>query len=299
MKIAIVGGGAIGLLFAHYLNQYHRVVLYVRNDQQRVKIHSEGIILHKQNMTNKALVECKDISEWGQDDEDLSIICVKQYQLLDLLKHSSMPENHPLLFVQNGMGHLKWLERLKSDCILVGSVEHGAYRMNENSVVHTGVGITKIALYKGMDDGIIGDLIDPLQSTFPFQIEEDFYVMLKKKLIVNAIINPLTAVLRVKNGELLENPHYQQIFNKIFAEIKGILQLDKEQLYYDNVVHVCRNTSENRSSMLKDLEENRKTEVDAILGYLIEEAENNHVSAPLVNTFYHMIKGIEIKGGEE
>lgn len=299
MKIAIIGGGAIGLLFAHYLNQYHNVVLYVRNPQQREKILAEGIILLKEEVSLQSYVDCQDISDWGNNDEDISIVCVKQHQLPSLLQNSNLPFNHPLFFIQNGMGHLKWLRNLKSEFILIGTVEHGANRMNENTVAHTGVGITKIAHYREMNTGILNALINPVQESFPFQIENDYYEMLKKKLVVNAVINPLTAVLRVRNGELLENAHFQHLFDTLFSETTEILQLENEQFYYNHVVHVCRNTSGNRSSMLKDVEEKRKTEVDAILGFLIEEAVNKHVEAPLINALFHFIKGIEIKEGEK
>ena len=47
------------------------------------------------------------------------------------------------------MGHLKWFDRIKGD-IYVGSIEHGAMKINANQVVHTGIGSTKIALFRGV-----------------------------------------------------------------------------------------------------------------------------------------------------
>jgi len=122
--------------------------------------------------------------------------------------------------------------------------------------------------------------------------------MLTRKFIVNCVINPLTAILKVPNGELLTNQHYFQLFNTLFNEISVILQLENDDAYYENLVGVCRNTDINRSSMLKDLEENRPTEIDAILGYILQEAINKNLEAPLVHTFYHLIKGSEIQGEE-
>lgn len=297
MRIAIVGGGAIGLLYTYYLNQHHEVVLYVRNPSQRDKIQSDGISLQNKDGTHETKVKVKSVSEWCQGTEDLSIICVKQYHVQALLEKANIKTNHPVLFLQNGMGHLKWIDRLGACLALVGSVEHGAFRMNERSVVHTGEGLTRMAFYKGHNEEFINSFMNPLQMTFPFQFEADYKEMLQKKLVVNAIINPLTALLKVPNGALLDNPYFFQIFQDLFVEIKGILMLDKEELYYDNLIQVCKNTSQNRSSMLKDLEEGRQTEIDAIIGYLLEEAHKKNRQAPLINSLYHFIKGSELREG--
>ncbi|TKC18562.1 2-dehydropantoate 2-reductase [Robertmurraya kyonggiensis] len=297
MKIAVIGGGSIGLLFSYCLHKHHEVTLYVRNPLQRERIASEGVVLQSKQKTRKADVQVRLISEWGNQDEELSIICVKQYQLEGLLRNASLPTNHPYLFLQNGMAHLKWVDRFNLTVVMVGTVEHGAYRVNENTVAHTGVGRTNIAFYKGKNDELIHSFVKPMSETFPVQIEDDYKLMLQKKLVVNALINPLTAVLKVNNGRLLENVHYFHIFNELFNEIKEILELEEEQVYYENTLNVCRNTSQNRSSMLKDIEEGRQTEIDAILGYLIEEAEKRNSKAPLVTTLFHIIKGREIERG--
>lgn len=299
MKIAIIGGGAIGLLFSHYLSQKHEIILYVRNENQRNIINSSGITVQNKNHLSKTKVRVELVAEWGLNGEELSIICVKQYQLQQLLETANISRDHSLLFLQNGMGHLKWIDHYGLENVLVGSVEHGVYRKKENSVVHTGDGCTKIAHYKGDVNGISLELSKQFHDTFPFVIEDDFQEMLQKKLVVNAIINPLTSILKVQNGVLLENSYYFQVFNELFTEIKGILNIQEEQLYYENVIEVCRKTGKNRSSMLKDIEEHRPTEVDAILGYLIEEAEKKGVQAPLINTLFRLIKGSEIKGGGE
>lgn len=298
MKIAIVGGGAIGLLFSSYLKAHHEVILYVRNPLQKEKIENEGITLIHKERSMQVPVIVKLVSEWGIGQEDLSIICVKQYQLPSLLENNVLPINHPYLFLQNGMGHLKWINKHGLRHVLVGSVEHGALRMNINSVQHTGEGLTKIAFYKGQNIEHVNQLITPLQGSFPFYVESNYEEMLQKKLVVNAIINPLTALLKVNNGVLLANPYYFEVLKNLFSEIKGILKLDKEEIYFENVVQVCRKTSENRSSMLKDLEEGRQTEIDAILGYLIEEANKSQMDTPLVNTLFQFIKGSEmVQGG--
>lgn len=297
MKIAIVGGGSIGLLFAYYLNQEHEVVLYVRNPEQMKTLRENGLFLREKEDTYNTVIDVKSTVEWGTHREDLSIIAVKQYHLPALLDHAMPSEDHPLLFVQNGMGHLRRIQQLKNKRIYVASVEHGALKWSSNAVSHTGNGITRVAVFRGTRSDLMDKLTLSLENNFPFNWEKDYYNMLVKKLVVNSIINPLTAILKVPNGQLLDNPYYFELLTMLFNEVKAVLQLENDEAYYDNLISVCRSTASNRSSMLKDIEENRPTEVDAILGFLIEEAKEKEITAPLVTMLFNMIKGSSQRKG--
>ena len=55
-------------------------------------------------------------------------------------------------------------------------------------------------------------------SEFEVSIVEDVQPVVWGKLIVNAAINPLTALLRVKNGELLANPPARALMGELASE---------------------------------------------------------------------------------
>ena len=293
MKIGIIGGGSIGLLYAYYLNQSFSVTIYTRTTDQADIINSEGLWLDKPAQEKQhTFVKAAVIDDWDQTC-DLTIITVKQYQLPSVIEKISMPtDTHGgLLFLQNGMGHIKTLKSLANYDIYVGSVEHGAYRESANSVHHNGDGVTRLALLKG-DITPLKNFAERISSKFPVKIESDFYKMLVNKLIVNAVINPLTAVLKVPNGELINNPHYYDVLEAIFSELIDILNLENKNEYLQHIIGICEKTAQNRSSMLKDIEQNQETEIDAILGFLMEEAQGRGIHAPLITTFYSLIKGM-------
>lgn len=295
MNIAIIGGGSIGLLYARYLSEYYTVCLYVKSNEQKNKINNEGLQFEKDGHTWMIPVQVRLISEW-EAEEDLAIITVKQYHLpevMNILTKTLTTKSCSLLFLQNGMGHLKWLDTIRAKNIYVASVEHGANRMFSNRVIHTGAGMTKVAMYKGESLDYLEKLVEDCQELFPFIIEGDYQEMLVKKLVVNSIINPMTAVLKIPNGDLLENPHYYTICKELFKEICNVLDIPNEVEMFSYIENICRRTAANRSSMLQDLDAKRPTEVDAILGYILERAEGQMIDAPIVRTFYRLIKGRE------
>lgn len=293
MKIGIIGGGSIGLLFACYISRKHPVCLYVRTNEQKELLQKKGLILVREENEQTNWIEVKLYSEW-RGLEDVTVIAVKQYQLDNLLgilkKYGSAGQT--ILFLQNGMGHIKKLDCLEGN-IYVAAVEHGAMRTNGNRVCHTGLGLTRIAPYRQSVSGSLHWLNSEYEDIFPFIMEENYENMLLKKLVANAVINPLTAVLRVKNGEIIDDPHYFQIVLLLFGEIEQSLKLQNGQAYFENVRAVCMKTAENQSSMLRDLEGNRETEVESILGYILEKASEREINTPLIKALYYAVKGKE------
>lgn len=292
MKIAIIGGGSLGLLFSYYLSEKHEVHLYTRTQQQADLINTHG--LHRIKLGDKRTthnVYAAPLHDW-LGTEDMAIIAVKQYQLPEIMPTLTAKTVGSLLFLQNGYGHIKLLKDLTVLPIFVGSVEHGAVRSNGNTVIHNGVGVTRAALYKGSEN-LLRELSASLASDFPLILEDDYESMLIKKLVVNSVINPLTAILNVKNGDLIKNPYYKEIFVNLFDECAQVLELHNKEDYFENLLNVCKKTAENHSSMYKDLENGRKTEIDAILGYLLEEAARKNIKAPLIHNYYDCIKGKE------
>ena len=231
MKIGIIGGGSIGLLYAYYLSEQQSVCLYVRSKEQMEQLQSEGLCLERDGEKYQKFLDVQLYSEW-RGDEDITLIAVKQYHLLDLMEllYTYSRSNRALLFLQNGMGHVKWFDRIEGE-VYVGTVEHGAMRTNLHSVVHTGKGLTTIALYQHSGSKFQKFAQSISDERFPFIIEEEYEKMLLKKLVVNAVINPLTAILQVENGELIHNSYYYQLVKMIFIEIEQSLQLKNKSQY--------------------------------------------------------------------
>lgn len=296
MKVGIIGGGAVGLLVASYMRKANLpVTLFSRRETQRQKILEEGLRLDAGENSFFHDIEVAPIDLQQLESVDILFIAVKQYGLEEVVGNLRKMKRHPaLVFLQNGMGHIEYFDALVGfPSIFISIVEHGAYKDSDNIVIHTGLGQIKIGAFKGfLEDW--RELWKKLNNVgFPFILTEDWLEMMKQKLLVNACINPLTAIYKVENGCLIENAYFQSLMYELYAEACSALQLTKEKSRWDNIELVCKQTAKNRSSMLRDLEEGRQTEIEAISGYVLREGGKRDVNLPYTSFVYASIKGLE------
>lgn len=294
MRIAIVGGGAIGLLFASYLSNNHEVTILCRRQEQVEKILHKGVKIEKNNHDIYSHIYAT--TDWYEIATfDWIIVTVKQYDLqavlMELEKHISTQAS--LLFVQNGMGHIEYISQLMHENIFVATVEHGVSKKNDYMAKLNGLTQTNIATYRGE-----GKRYEQLHTEeFPFLLHSDYELMLQRKLLINAIINPLTALFRVTNGELTTNHHFKKNMSELYDEIILCLPKIKEVVTISDIERICQSTHANQSSMLKDIINQRPTEIDAILGYIRNIAMEQQLNLPLTHFVYDSIKGLEFSTG--
>lgn len=291
MKIGIIGGGSVGLLCAYYLSLHHEVTVVTRRKEQAAAIQSEGVRLYKGGKEFSA--DCSADTNINIDF-DLLVVTVKQHQLQSVFPLLERIGKTNILFLQNGMGHIHNLKDWHIEhSIYVGIVEHGAVRKSDTAVDHTGVGAIKWSAFDDAEPDRLNILHQHNRSEFPILYERDWYPLLTGKLIINACINPLTALLHVKNGELLTTPAYLAFMKLVFQEACRILRLENETEAWERVRTVCGQTKDNRSSMLVDVIEGRQTEIDAIIGYLLKEARLHGLDAVHLEFLYGSIKALE------
>lgn len=292
MRIGIIGAGAVGLLFAHYLGKHHEITIYTRRENQAIELNERGMNLI---YNGDCLASHLKATAKSTYDEQVLLITVKQYNLQDVIEKLKEMPRKTIIFLQNGIGHLKFFSKLAHHELFVGVVEHGALKIDDRTVHHTGVGMTKFAAVH--KESYLHKAFDQKDPCFPFQVEEDFHQLLMEKLIVNAAINPLTAILNCRNGELIHNKHYQVLMHSIFKEVYDVAYFKKdEQTLWNHVQSICEKTAKNESSMLKDIKAGRQTEIEAIIGSLLVKAETKGKAVPYLTFIYHAVTQLERRG---
>ena len=289
MRFVVVGAGSVGLLIGSYLAQHKAdVTFWVRREEQAAHLRN-GLVREPGKNTYEVHATIH-IEELPIDA--LWIIAVKYDALENVLsKISTLPVRPDLLFVQNGIGHLSIAERYPLGRVSFATVEHGAARIDDRTVSHNGIGAITIAEnaqilpYAQWMNGI-----DP--DAFPIAIHQNAEQLLLRKVLINCAINPLTALWKVPNGELLENPYYHLLFRKLCDELLGNFTEYRSLASYEEMEEVCRKTARNRSSMLVDRENGRNMEIETILTAVLNKIERKGGTAPFLQILETMLLGI-------
>jgi len=119
-----------------------------------------------------------------------------------------------------------------------------------------------------------------------------------RKAVINSVINPITALVRRRNGAILESEGLLELCRSVFVESLHIAiaegGLERGDVCFDDVLGVVRATAWNRSSMLQDVERGKRTEVDAINGSLIRAGERSKLPVEYNTALHALIIGIGV-----
>ena len=308
MNILIAGMGAIGSLFAGYLTSVvnvHAVGRPWHIDKIRERGYLIVKILYK---GEKRKVKIKSISTSFKDYEnqffDYIIVSVKAYDtrtvLEELVKYNVRGKCYALL--QNGYGNEDVAREVLSKANIVRILtNNGAYIESPGVVVHAGLGETFIGGVYGIDSQYyakeLADIIN--RSGLPARAVDNIEELIFMKLVVNAVINPLTAILNVKNKAIVEDKHLRELAGDIVREVVAVakakgIKLDHEKAL-NMVLEVAKKTGENISSMLQDIRRGKRTEIDFINGAIVKLAEKYKMNTPINKCLYMLVKAVEAK----
>ena len=304
MKIAIVGPGAMGCLFAGFLSKGRQgkeeVWLLDKEKSRSDKIRQQGIIVEGVSGNWQALGRCtSDAKEIGA--VDLIIICVKSYDTKQAIMHvrTLISDNTQILTLQNGLGNIEIISEVAgAEKVIAGVTNEGATLLEIGHIRHAGRGETVI----GRIDGKIPVQLRAIREIFnksglETRISRDIKGLLWSKLIINAGINALTAVTRLNNGRLVEFEGTRRILREAVTEATKIAKRKRIKLIYDDplvkVEAVCEATSPNISSMLQDVLKKKRTEIDFINAVIVRQGQELGIPTPVNSVLTDLVKTIE------
>ena len=284
----ILGVGSIGGLFAHRLNAGGADVRLLSRDV--TKSHRQLTLATKPD-SEAHLFECESVEDTAEIEHLL--ITTKSWGAHDAIKRIQhrLTDRTVIVAMMNGMQHVDDLKPLISETqLFLASTTAGCHRSGD-TWIPAGTGKTII----GTDtERPAPPWLGCWQLGVPnLSWRADMTERLVEKVAINCCINPLTAVHRVRNGELLSKIHRDQI-TKVISEVSSVL----DELGYPALsvelgrrVHaVINDTAENRSSMLNDVMAGRRTEADAIVGWLLRQTKRD---LPALTALATQLKALE------
>ena len=127
---------------------------------------------------------------------------------------------------------------------------------------------------------------------------DDVYQSLFAKLLYNCALNPLGAVLGVHYGALADSIETRMIMDQVIEETFAVIAAmggttpwpdaaAYQQVFYGQLVPATFN---HRASMLQDLENNKPTEVEAMVGYVAAQGRKYGVGTPCCDLLASLVR---------
>ncbi|THF75607.1 ketopantoate reductase family protein [Cohnella fermenti] len=318
-SVAVLGGGSLGLLLAAKIAASgQEATVWTRSEEQARSLRDNGLALKDAdgNLLTRTAVRACSLGEAPSRQEGLIVLnALKQTGLSDSLfgeLRRVTAQDAAIVSFCNGIGHIERIaEALPGRPQLAAAATEGALREGPAAVRHTGSG----AIWAGQAPRFGGgnadyapmptedrrkDIENILGSAgFSIYLSNNMIERMLRKLLVNSVINPLTALLRIRNGELAATGDRMALMRALHEETRTILHASglpetegAASELWEELLDVCARTSRNESSMLQDVRNGRETEIEAINGAVVRLAASRGLPSPRNATVTDLVRAI-------
>lgn len=267
MRVAVLGLGAIGTLVSRTLDG---------------RLPVEGV-----DRTKAPLNE-------GIEPVDIAIVTTKSQGTAWAAEMAKrvLSDRGTVVTIQNGLGHRERLATVLGDeRVAVGVIYVGA-TLTEDELRTTGPGRVELERAPYVDE-----LASALQAGgMTATVVDDPWPAVWRKLVGNAAVNPVSALVGVTNGELLQHPA-SRIVDAAAREAARVARVEGVPISDDGALAVWRSMAEltagNRSSMLQDVRSGRPTEIDWINGEVARRGRRHSVPTPVNDALLKLVEVLE------
>jgi len=295
-RILIAGTGALATLFAARLAQAGNQICMLGTWKEGLDALRKGgaRLVDAHGIEYRFEVQATDNPrEYSGIKYALVLVKAWQTQSVAGRLNDCLADHGLAVTLQNGLGNRETLARtLGSPRVALGTTTTGATLLGPGLVRAGGEGMISIERHPALLP-----LQEALSSAkFKVHLVDDAQSLLWGKLVVNAAINPLTALLRVPNGMLLERPAAREMMGALAAEVASVAAAEHIHFPFSDPVRaaeeVARRTASNHSSMLQDILREAPTEIDAICGAVVQVARKHNLHVPTNWTCWKLVKAL-------
>lgn len=302
MNIAIIGAGAMGCIYGTYFSRHNDVLLVdvvkphvdAINEKGLTFVHLDGSTEVVKNV--RAAMDTSDCSP-----ADLVVLLTKGYQSATALQanKSLIGPDTIVLSLQNGYGNADEIAKfVPEEQIVLGTSGGGAIVAGPGYIQHKGQGPTHIGCIT--EDQTKAEIVAKLMKDCgvpEVELTPNVKELVWSKVFVNCGINPICALIDDTNQAIANNPFANKVSYMLVKEAVEVanatgMNFDFEK-EFKNVVDIALVTGPNICSMLADIRNKRRTEVDRINGAPVSEGAKVGVKAPLNELITNLIHAKE------
>lgn len=296
-RVSILGAGAMGALFAYYLAAENDVTLVdVRGDVVDT-INRHGVQIDEQSF-RKVLATCDPSRAFSTN---YLFVFVKAPFTLGAVRPFAGQLNPatPIVSLQNGLGNEEAIKAALGPNVplVVGITNEGATAVGHGRSRRLSVGTTVVGSAGASPDTVraIATLLQRagLECSTAYDIRPHLW----GKLIANAAINPVAALLDAKNSAIASDPNAAELARSLALESAAVAKALRINLPFGDpweyVREVIASSVDGRNSMTIDLAARMKTEIDHINGAIVSAGRRAGVPTPYNEAILRLVKAKE------
>ena len=300
MKIMVVGAGAMGGSFAGLLAVSGHEVRIIDTDSAHVEaINRDGLLVEGVLGVHRVQVPATMDSEDGEVADAVIMFCDTNNTKEASRTVAKLTGNHGVAITfQNGIGNVEALvDAVGPARTLAGSSMCSAANLGPGHVSLTHMGKTSLGELDGTATPRTEKLAKALSDAgFKVEVSDQIMGQVWQKFLVNCAVNAIAATTGLRSGEISRVSELAGFQDEVIKEGLQVINGKGIRLPNPDVMsELKRNLPKrfNRPSMLQHVDSGRKTEIDAINGALIREANELGIATPYNQSLVALLKGRE------
>lgn len=304
MKILIAGAGAMACLTGGKLKASgEQVRLYNRLNSHVETINKQGLrIVEKDNSVTQINLEVvQDLKADEQVDILLVLLKAQANEAVLGKLRGKLAEETVIITMQNGIGNAETIQQLfPMNAVVSGTLGHGASVENDGTILHRGWGTNYLS---NAEEGAVSKTLEAFaekltKAGMKTEVSTDVNAVIWNKLFVNAAFNSVTALTRLKNGDILNTQEGEGLLRAVTEEAVLVARAEGVDADAEAVVEEClrmgrQDIGGNKSSMLMDVLKKRQTEIDVINGGIVKLGKKHGIETPVNASLAGLIHIIE------
>ncbi len=288
MKIAVIGAGAMGMLFGSYLSKENDVILLDKDIDRVNRINSNGVFVRENGADIHFEIKAACIDDYKADmPVELLIVFVKSMFEREALESAKelIGANTYLMTLQNGEGHeAVLLDYADADHVIIGTTQDNSSIIENGHINHGGSGHTYIGLVSGKTSTIAHIADNFSRCGFDTATADNIKRLIWNKLFLNASASALTALFQTNLGFIVDNAYAWELTKKLICEAVYVANADGQSFDAGEVTAEIKNHLERSkggyTSIYADIKAGHRSEVDTISGAVVKAADRLGIDVP-------------------
>lgn len=292
-RIAVMGAGAVGCYFGGMLARAGHVVTLIGRPSHVEAVQRDGLWLDTQTFSERVKLKASNDAA-AVAGVQLLLFCVKSTDTIEAAMQIApyLPADAVVMSLQNGVDNALALQSVLPQPVIPAVVYVATEMAGPGHVRHNGRG--ELVIGKADISTAIAALFSA--AGVPVMVSDNVAGALWGKLIVNCAYNALSAITQMPYGRLLQGEGVEHLMRGVVDECLAVATAAGISVpgdSFEDVARIARTMAVQYSSTAQDLARGKRSEIDHLNGYVVQQAQTLGIEVPINQTLQTLVKLIE------